>query len=92
MIETSTNMIGIGKQIINSHKHLMNQEKEHVNNLIENTHSHLFYSYIAEQMEIHETKSSQRQYPNEYNTMTIAHSLYLLSSTQYEKLEIAFLL
>ena len=91
-IEKSTNMIRIGEKMISSHEHLINQVKEHANNLMENTHSHLFYSCIAKKMQIHETRSSQRRYLNESYTMTIAYSLYLSSSIQYEKLEKVFLL
>ena len=85
-IEKSTTILGIGKSVISSHEHLRNQVKEHANNLMENIHSHLFYSCIAEQMEMHETKSSQRRYPNDSYTMTMAHSIHFSSSTQYEKI------
>ena len=86
LIEISTNMIGIGRNIISSQKHLANQVKEYANNLMENIHSYLLYSCIAGQMEIHETKRPQQRYPNDSCTMIMAHSLYLSSSTQFKKI------
>ena len=87
LLEKSTNIIGVDKNFISLHENLINQAKEHANNPMENSHSYLFCSHVAEQMETHETRSSQRRCPNDSHAMPMAHSLHLSRSTQCDQLE-----
>ena len=84
MLEKTTNTIGLNRKIISTHENVLNQVKDHSNNLMENSHSHVFCACIVEQIIIHETKSSERRYPNDSCTMAMAHALHMHGSTRYE--------
>ena len=53
---------------------------------MENSHSRVFYAYIAEQIQIHETKSSERRCPNDSYTMAMAHALHMHGSTRHKNI------
>ena len=92
MLEKTTTMIGINRRTLSSYENVLNQVKDHSNNLIESSHSHMFYAYISEQIIIYGKKSSERRHPNESYTMAMSHTLHMHDSTRNENIRKTFLL